>query len=168
MSLSMYQASAPVFARQLGALAKLLEKGAAYAAENNIPPAELLEARLAPDMFALPRQVQVATDSVKGAMARLAGVEIPSFPDTETTFPELVARVEKTLAFVASFSAAQIDGAEDKAIVLKIRGNEVPFTGQSYLLHFVLPNFFFHVTAAYAILRHMNVPIGKTDYLGGV
>jgi hypothetical protein len=154
----MYQASAPVFARQLGALAKLLEKGAAYAAENNIPPAELLEARLAPDMFALPRQVQVATDSVKGAMARLAGVEIPSFPDTETTFP----------AFVASFSAAQIDGAEDKAIVLKIRGNEVPFTGQSYLLHFVLPNFFFHVTAAYAILRHMNVPIGKTDYLGGV
>jgi hypothetical protein len=164
----MYQASAPVFARQLGALSKLLEKAAAYAAENNIPPAELLEARLAPDMFALPRQVQVATDSVKGAMARLAGVEIPSFPDTETTFPELQARIEKTLAFVASCSAAQIDGTEDKEIVLKIRGNEVPFTGRSYLLHFVLPNFFFHVTAAYAILRHKSVPVGKTDYLGGV
>jgi hypothetical protein len=168
MSLSMYQASVPVFARQLGTLGKVLEKGAAYAAENAIDPTELLEARLNPDMFALTRQVQIATDTVKGAMARLAGVGIPSFPDTETSFPDLQARIEKTLAFVKSFTAAQIDGTEDKSIVLKAGGKEIPFTGQTYLLHFVLPNFFFHVTTAYAILRHKNVPLGKMDYLGAI
>jgi hypothetical protein len=165
----MYQASVPVFVRAFDNLSAILDKGAAFAAAKKIDPAVLINARLAPDMFALARQVQIASDTVKGCVARLAGIEIPKFADTETTFPELKERLAKTAAFAKSVSSAQIDGTEGKAVVVKVSPTrELPFTGQSYLLTFVLPNLFFHVTAAYAILRHNGVEIGKTDYLGSV
>jgi hypothetical protein len=166
MSLSMYQASIPVFVRMLSNLSAMLEKAAAYAEVKKIDPAVLIQARLAPDMRPLSFQVQVATDTVKGCAARLAGIEAPSFPDTETTFPELHARIAKTITFLQSVSAAQIDGSEERTVTLKLR-QEVQFKGQAYLLSFVLPNFFFHVTTAYAILRHNGVEIGKQDYIGG-
>lgn len=166
MTLSLYQASLPVLARGLQNLSNVLKKAAANAEARKIDPAVLVAARLAPDMFALARQVQIATDTAKGCAARLAGVEVPSYADTETTLDELQARIAKTIAFVQSIKAEQVDGNEGRAINLKLGPREVSFTGQSYLLTFVLPNFFFHVTAAYAILRHNGVDIGKLDYLG--
>ncbi|CAN5329745.1 DUF1993 family protein [soil metagenome] len=166
MPLSMYQASAPVFLRQFAALSELLKKGEAFAAEKGMDPAEMLKVTLAPDMFALPRQIQIATDGAKGGIARLAGVEVPGFPDTEATFAELQDRIAKTVAFIKSIPADKVDGSEEKEIVLKIAGQDMTFQGQAYLLHFVLPNFFFHVTTAYALLRHQGVQIGKRDYLG--
>jgi len=166
MSLSMYQASIPVFVRMLGNLSVILEKGAAYAEAKKIDPSILVTARLAPDMFTLARQVQIATDGVKGCAARLAGIEVPSYPDTETTFAELQARIAKTIAFVQSVSAEQIDGSEERSITLKIGGKEKSFKGQPYLLTFVLPNFYFHITTTYAILRHNGADIGKMDFLG--
>lgn len=166
MPLSMYQASAPVFVRQLGALSKLLDKGEAFAAAKGIDPADMLAVRLAPDMYPLPRQVQIATDGVKGGIARLADVEVPSFPDTETTFAELRQRIATTVAFVESVPADRVDGSEGRPILLKAGPRELSFTGQTYLLEFVLPNFFFHVTIAYALLRHQGVEVGKLDYLG--
>jgi hypothetical protein len=117
-------------------------------------------------MLALARQVQIASDAAKGCTARLAGAEVPSYPDTETTFPELQARIAKTVAFVKGFTAAQIDGSEDRTCVLKIRGDDMKFRGQDYLFKLSLPNFFFHVTTAYDILRHNGVELGKMDYLG--
>ncbi len=168
MSLSLYQASVPVFQRTLGSLSTILNKAVAFAEAKKIDPSVLLNSRLAPDMFPLLRQVQMVSDTVKGAAARLAGVALPSFPDEETTFPELQARITKTLDFLNSVHATQIDGGEERTIVLKMHSGDVTFTGQSYLLFFALPNFFFHVTAAYAILRHNGVDIGKLDYLGGL
>jgi len=168
MTLSMYSASLPVFVRQLGNLSAILAKAAAHAEAKKIDPSVLVTARLAPDMFALARQVQIATDGVKGCAARLAGIEVPGFPDTETTFPELQERIAKTVKFLQSVKAAQIDGTEEKAIHLKVGGRELDFTGQVYLLHFVIPNFYFHMTATYAILRHNGVEIGKQDFLGSV
>ena len=168
MSLSMYQASVPVFLRQLINLKAILEKGAADAEARKIEPSVFINARLAPDMFALARQVQIATDTVKGAGARLAGIEVPSFADTETTFPELQARLDKTIDFLKGLKPEQIDGSEERSITLKMRSGDITFTGQNYLLHFVLPNFFFHYTTTYAILRHNGVAVGKMDYLGGV
>jgi hypothetical protein len=168
MSLSMYQASVPVFLRQLNNLKAVLDKGAADAEARKIEPSVFVNARLAPDMFALARQIQIMTDTAKGAGARLAGIEVPSYADTETTFPELQARVDKTIDFLKGLKPDQIDGSEERAITLKMRSGEVNFTGQSYLLHFALPNFFFHYTTAYAILRHNGVAVGKMDYLGGV
>ena len=168
MSLSMYQASVPVFIRMLGNLSAILDKGVAFAGVKRIDPSVLINARLAPDMFALARQVQIATDTVKGCAARLAGVEVPSYPDTETTFPELQARIAKTVAFLQGFTAAQIDGSEDRKVTLKLGGKETSFQGQAYLLNFVLPNLYFHVMAVYAILRHNGVELGKQDYLGGM
>lgn len=168
MSLSMYQASVPVFQRTLNSLAVLLEKGAAFAEARKIDPSVLLNSRLAPDMFPLLRQVQIASDTAKGAGARLADIAIPSFPDEEVTFAELQARITKTLDFLNGLHATQIDGSEERTIILKTHSGEVTFTGQSYLLFFALPNFYFHVTAAYAILRHNGVEIGKLDYLGGL
>jgi hypothetical protein len=168
MSLSMYQASVPVFLRQLTNLKAILEKGAADAEARKIEPSVFINARLAPDMFALARQVQIATDTVKGAGARLAGIEVPSYADTETTFPELQARLDKTIDFLKGLKPEQIDGSEERGITLKMRSGDVNFTGQSYLLHFALPNFFFHYMAVYAILRHNGVAVGKMDYLGGV
>jgi hypothetical protein len=166
MSLSMYQASTPVFIRGLGNLSAILDKAAAHAEARKIDPAVFINARLAPDMFPLSHQVQIVTDVVKGCAARLAGIEVPSYEDTETTFPELQARIKKTVAFLKSVSAAQIDGSEERKITLRLRGKDVSFLGQPYLLNFVLPNFYFHITAAYSILRHNGLEIGKLDYLG--
>jgi len=168
MSLSMYQASIPVFQRTLGTLDKILDKAAAYAEERKIDPAVLLSARLYPDMFALTRQVQIATDHAKGAAARLAGVAVPSFEDSEKTFPELKVRIGKTLSFIATLKPGQIDGSEGRDIRLKAGPRELTFKGQDYLLFFALPNFYFHATTAFAILRHNGVPIGKLDFLGAV
>jgi hypothetical protein len=166
MSLSMYQASVPVFVRMLDNLSKILDLAVQYAEEKKIDPSVLINARLAPDMYPLTRQVQIATDMAKGCAARLAGLEVPVYEDNETTFPELQARIAKTLAFIQSVSAEQIDGSEERTVILKLRGKEVSFKGQPYLLHFVLPNFYFHITIAYAILRHNGLAIGKMDYIG--
>jgi hypothetical protein len=167
MTLSMYQASIPVFLRTLGSLSLFLDKGAAEAAERKIDPAALLATRLFPNMFPLLRQVQLSADFGKGTGARLAGVEVPKYEDNETSFEELKARIARTSEYLKSLKPAQIDGSEDRAITLTIGGQAVGFKGQPYLLHFALPNFFFHVTTAHAILRHNGVPIGKMDYLGG-
>ncbi len=166
MSLSMYQASIPQFQRMLGNLASILEKAESWAVEKKLDPAVLLNLRLAPDMFPLKRQLQIATDSAKGCAARLAGVDIPSYPDTEETFAELKARLQKTIDFLASFTPAQIDGSEEKAIILNFPSMELKFSGRDYLFQFVQPNFYFHLTTAYAILRHNGLDIGKMDFIG--
>jgi hypothetical protein len=163
----MYQASVPVFVHMLGNLSAMLGKAATYAETKKIDPSVLINARLAPDMLPLAFQVRTACDSAKGCAARLAGIEVPSHPDTETTFAELQARIAKTLDFLKSVSAAQIDGSEERTITLKLR-QEVQFKGQAYLLHFALPNFYFHVTTAYAILRHNGLDLGKGDFLGRI
>jgi hypothetical protein len=166
MSLSMYQASIPVFVRMLGNLEAILDKGLQDAEARKIDPSVFTAARLAPDMHPLPRQVQIACDMAKFGAARLAGVESPSMPDVETTFDELKARIAKTIDYVKSFKPEQIDGSEGRSITLKFPGGEMNMTGQEYLLGFVLPNLYFHVTAAYAILRHNGVPVGKMDFVG--
>jgi len=166
MSLTMYQASIPVFVRMLGNLSAILDKAAAHAETKKIDPAIFVNARLAPDMFPLSRQVQIATDMVKGCAARLAGIEVPSYENNETTFADLQERITKTVAFLQSVSASQIDGSEDRKITLKFGSKELNFLGQAYLLDFVLPNFHFHLTTTYAILRHNGVEIGKKDYVG--
>lgn len=166
MSLSMYQASVPVFTRALTNLSAILKKGEAYAQAKKIEPTVLVNARLFPDMFALVRQVQIASDTVKGCAARLAGQEPPSFADTEQTFAELHTRLDKTVAFLKTLKPAQIDGSEERAIELKMRDRTVHTKGREYLLERALPNLFFHVTTAYDILRHNGVEVGKRDYLG--
>ncbi|WNG61372.1 DUF1993 domain-containing protein [Archangium gephyra] len=166
MSLSMYQASIPVFIRMLGNLSAILEKAAAYGAAKKIEPSVLINARLAPDMRPLSFQVQIASDMAKGCAARLAGIDPPSMADTESTFPELQERIKKTIDFLQTVSAAQVDGSEEREVILKVRGSEMQFKGQPYLLGFVLPNFYFHVTTAYNILRHNGLDIGKADFLG--
>ena len=168
MTISMYQASVPVFVKTLGNLAQILHKGAAFAAAKKIDPTVLLAYRLAPDMLSLTRQVQIASDHAKRAPARLAGVEPPVYEDNEASFAELKARIEKTLAFVNTLPPGKIDGSEAREITLKIGGNSQTLSGQTYLLHNALPNFFFHVTTAYAILRHCGVEIGKKDFIGQV
>lgn len=167
MTISMYQASVPVFQKSLTALKGVLAKGAAHAIEKKIEESVFLGSRLAPDMFPLTRQVQIAADFGKGPIARLAGVELPKYEDTETTFAELAARIDKTLAFIGAFKPEQIDGQEDRDIELTIGGKPVNFKGQPYLLHFALPNFYFHMSMAYAILRHNGVAVGKRDFVGG-
>ena len=162
----MYQASAPRFANTLKNLSAILDKAKAHAEARKIDEQVLISSRLFPDMFALARQVQIACDSAKGAVARLAGVEIPKHEDTEKTFDELNARIAKTIAFIDGVKAAQVDGSEDKEIVLKLRGKDVPFKGLQYLLGFAWPNFYFHATTAYNILRHNGVEVGKQDFIG--
>lgn len=167
MTLPMYQASVPVFKQMLGGLAGVLDKAEAHAAAKKIDPQALLQARLYPDMFALLRQVQIACDFAKSVSARIAGVEVPSFEDKEESFADLQARIKKTLAFVESLTAAQIDGSEDRKIVTQAgTPKEKIFSGQSYLLNYGLPHFFFHTTTAYAILRHNGLEVGKKDYIG--
>jgi hypothetical protein len=168
MTLSMYQASVPVFTRMLANLAACLTKAEADATTRNIDPLIFTAARLAPDMLPLTRQVQIACDSAKRCIANLAGVEAPVFPDTETTFPQLQERIAKTQAFLATIDAAKIDGTEDRDVTLKMPSREVHFKGQAFLTFFSLPNFFFHIGVTYAILRHNGVALGKMDYLGGV
>lgn len=165
MSLSMYQASAPVFTQGLKGLLKALAKAEAYVEQRKLDPAALLQARLYPDMFPFLRQVQIATDFAKGGVARLAGVEPPAYDDVETSFAELAARVERALAFLGAFEASQIDGSEDRDITLTRRGETSVVKGQPYLLLQAMPNFYFHLTTAYAILRHNGVELGKKDYL---
>ena len=166
MTISMYQASAPRFVNMLTNLSAILDKAQAHAEAKKIEPAALTGYRLFPDMFPLTRQVQIACDTAKGAVARLAGVEIPKHEDTEQTFPELKARIAKTVAFIQTVKAKQIDGTEEKAIILKIGGQKIRFKGMQYLLGFAHPNFYFHVTTAYDILRHNGVDVGKRDYIG--
>ena len=168
MALSMYQASIPVFVRNLSNLSAILKKAEAHALAKKIEPDVFINARLAPDMFPLSRQIQIAADGVKGCAARLAGVEVPSFPDTEKNFAELQTRINKTIEFVKTFGSKQIDGSEERKVVLKLHGEDTSFLGQPYLLNFVLPNFYFHICMAYAILRHNGVDIGKMDYIGSL
>jgi hypothetical protein len=165
---SLYQVSIPLFIRILTNLSTLLDKGAAHAEAKKYDPSVLLNARLAPDMFPLARQIQVASDSAKGLAARLAGVEVPSWPDEEKTIAELQARIAKTIDYLKSFKPEQIDGREDHTVTMKAGPNEYSFKGIDFLLGFAIPNVFFHVTTAYNILRHNGVEVGKMDFLGKV
>lgn len=166
MSLSMYQASVPVYIRMLNNLIAIMEKAAAHCEANKIDPAALLNFRLYPDMFHFTKQVQVAADAAKTGSARLAGVAAPEFDNSEKTFAELIERVKQTIAFLQTLKPEQIDGSEDREIQIK-RGETVnTYTGQELLLGRTLPNFYFHVTTAYDILRHNGVALGKKDFLG--
>ncbi|MBK5102863.1 MAG: DUF1993 domain-containing protein [Burkholderiales bacterium] len=166
MTLSMYQASVPRFVNILGNLAGILDKAQAHADAKKLDPVALTSYRLFPDMLPMTKQVQIACDAAKGAAARLAGIEIPSFEDNETTLADLKARIAKTLAFLQTVTPAQIDGSEDKVIVIKRGDKETRYSGMQYLLGHALPNFYFHVTTTYNILRHNGVELGKRDYLG--
>jgi hypothetical protein len=162
----MYQASIPVMIRMLGNLKRILKKAERYAAAKKIDPSVLLSARLAPDMFPLTRQIQIASDNAKGCAARLAGRKPPVFKDVEKNFPQLYQRIDRTVAFLKKANKRAIANSENREVVLKFPSMTVKFNGLDYLNHFVLPNFYFHVTTAYAILRHNGVAIGKRDYLG--
>jgi len=163
----MYQASIPVFKQLLGGLSAVLAKAEAHASAKKIDPHALLQARLYPDMFPLLRQVQVACDFAKSVSARLAGVEVPSFEDQEASFADLQSRIAKTLAFINSLTTAQMAGSETRQIVTQAgTPKEKIFTGESYLLNYGLPHFFFHTSTAYAVLRHNGVEVGKKDYIG--
>ena len=167
MTLSMHQASVPVFVRALDNLRHVLETGEAHARARGYEPALLLQARIAPDMLPLVRQVQIATDMATRGCARLAGAEPESFPDDEADFAGLYARIDRARAVVAGFDAARIDGSEQRAISVPQRGRDpLQLDGQAYLLHFVLPNLFFHASIAYAILRSAGVALGKADFIG--
>jgi uncharacterized protein len=166
MTISMYQASVPVFTRMLNNLAAILEKAAAHAATWKIDPAVLINDRLYPDMLPLARQILIAADTAKGGAARLAGLEPPKYEDNETTFAELIERLRKTNAYLATLKPEQIDGSEKRMVTLKVRDETITLEGSSFLLNRVLPNLYFHVSIAYAILRHNGVEIGKKDYLG--
>lgn len=166
MSISMYEAAVPVFRQMLDSLSAVLDKAEAHAAARKIDTAALLQARLYPDMFPLTRQVQIAADFAKGASARLAGVEVPRYEDTEQTFGELKQRIAKTLAFIDTLPREAIEHSEEREINLTVGGNQMQFKGQQYLLRYALPNFYFHTTTAYAILRHNGVEIGKRDFIG--
>ena len=167
MAMSMYQASIPQLTKMLSNLSNILRKGEDFAKAKNIDGTVLIGSRLAPDMFPLSKQVQIACDQVKNGMARLAGIEPPKFDDQETTFAELQERVAKTIAFANSIKPAQVDGSETKEIKFSIKEWNFEFVGEQYLLTWIIPNFYFHVTTAYNILRHNGVDIGKSDYLGG-
>ncbi len=166
MTISMYQASVPGFIQALEALSKILDKAEAFCTAKKVDPSVIVGARLAPDMFPFSRQVQIACDFAKGASARLAGVEVPAYEDNEKSFADLKARIRKTIDFVKTLKAAQIDGSEERDISLKIAGNPVTLKGQFYLVNFALPNYYFHLTTAYAILRHNGVELNKSDFLG--
>ncbi|MCX7084193.1 MAG: DUF1993 domain-containing protein [Methylococcales bacterium] len=166
MSITLYKASVPTFIRMLDNLSVILDKAQAHAEAKNINESIFVNARLAPDMFPLSKQIQIATDMVKGCGARLAGIEVPSYEDNEATFAELQARVAKTKAFLQTLTAEQIDGNEAREITLKFGSRTFSFLGEAYLLDFVIPNFHFHLSCTYAILRHNGVDIGKMDYIG--
>ena len=166
MTLSMYQASVPVFTRALTNLRSVLAKGEAYATEKGFDPGVLVQSRLIADMVPLSRQVQIACDMAKNGSYRLAGIEPPKFEDDETTFAQLLARIDRTIDAIGTLRADQIDGSEGRDIHLVMRTGALDFKGQAYLLDFVLPNLFFPSTTTYAILREAGVPIGKTDFIG--
>jgi hypothetical protein len=165
MAISMYQASVPVFIRNLNSLSAILDKAVAHADAKKIDHAVFLNFRLFPDMLNFIKQIQIATDFAKGAAARLAGVEVPKYEDTELSFADLKARIQKTITFLKTFTPAQIDGSEEREINLTIGGHALKLKGQTYLLEMVQPNFYFHATTAYAILRHNGVEVGKRDFV---
>lgn len=166
MTISMYQASVPAFVQTLTALDAILVKADAYCAAKKIDPAVMGQSRLYPDMFPLARQVQIACDFAKGASARLAGKDVPGWPDNEATIADLRARIAKTLDFVKTVKASEIDGSEGRDISMKVAGQQMDFKGLPYLTQFVLPNLYFHAATAYAILRHNGLEIGKRDFMG--
>lgn len=166
MKISMYQASVPTFILMLNNLSAILEKAAAHAEVKDIDPAVLINSRLYPDMYPLASQVQIATDNAKGCAARLAGVEPPKYEDNEASFAELIGRIRNTVEYLTAFKPEQIDGSEDKTVVLNFRTGNRTFVGLPYLLNYVLPTIYFHITTAYGILRHNGVELGKLDYLG--
>ena len=166
MTISMYEASVPRFVSLLTNLSVILDKAGAYAESKKIVPAVLPSARLFPDMYPVSKQVQIACDFAKGAVARLAGIEIPKYEDNEQTLDELKARIAKTIAFIQSVVASQINGSEERDISLTAGGKEMKFKGMPYLLAFALPHFYFHLVTTYNILRHNGVDIGKRDYIG--
>ena len=168
MATALYDLTVPMFVRGLTALSGLLDKGAAYAAEQGIDPATLTGAQLIADMKPLTAQVQFACDTAKGTVTRLGELEPVAMPDDEQTFAQLQARIAKTIALLEAVPREKIDGREDATVVLKIPGGEIPFTGRSHVLTFSLPNFYFHLTITYALLRQAGVPVGKMDFLGGV
>ena len=167
MAITMHKASVPVFAGRLGSLSKWLERALAHAEAKRFDADTLLVARLAPDMLPFAKQVQIGCDAAKFCVARLAGVDAPADDDSEKTIAELQQRIARTIAFVESVPASQIDGSEERAISVPMRGREpLQMSGEQYLLHFALPNFYFHLTTAYALLRHNGVELGKADFLG--
>ena len=168
MSISMHSASVPVFVRMFGNLSLWLDKAEAHAAAKKFDPQIYLTTRLAPDMLPFPKQIQIACDAAKFGVARLAGIDAPKFDDTEASLAELRVRIQKTVEFVRSVPASQIDGTEAKDVVVPRRDGSITLKGEFYLKHFVMPNFYFHVTTAYALLRHCGVDLGKSDYLGAL
>ncbi|MCX5478521.1 DUF1993 domain-containing protein [Kaistia geumhonensis] len=166
MSFSIYDITIPVFRRGFTVLSAVLDKGLAHASAEGVDPATYVEARLAPDMLPLSGQVQRASDTAKACAARLTGLAAPSFPDEETSFEELQARIGRTVDYLASVDPAAFEGGEERQVTLRSRAGETPFVGRDYALQHALPNFFFHVTTAYGILRMKGVPVGKRDYLG--
>jgi hypothetical protein len=168
MPITMYSASVPVFVRMLGNVGSWLDKAEAHAAARKFDPSVYLGARLAPDMLPFSKQIQIACDAVKFCVARLAGVESPKFEDNETSIAELRERIAKTIAYVRSIAPAQIDGSDGKDISVPRRDGSMTMKGEVYLKHFVLPNFYFHVTTTYALLRHYGVDLGKGDFLGSM
>ena len=166
MPFGMYQASVPAFVKMLKTLSTILKKAESYASEREIDPGVLLTWRLAPDMFPLTRQIQLASDFAKGATARLAGAEVPEYADEETTFGELQARIAKTVTFIEGFGPKDIDGSETRDIALPVRDQVLRFKGEPYRVQFALPNFYFHAATAYAILRRCGIEIRKRDFLG--
>jgi len=167
MTLSMYQASVPVFVRALGNLKHVLQKGAEHAKAKSVTDEVLLQTRLIPDMLPLVKQVQIAADMATRGTARLAGVEPKSFEDNETTLEQAYSRIDNAIEYIKAFKPEQIDGSEARTIVLKMRTGEMTFEGQAYLLGFIIPNLFFHCTTAYDILRAAGTEIGKMDFIGG-
>lgn len=168
MSISIYEVSIPTFLHTLRSLRAILEKGIAHAQARKFDSINLATARLFPDMLPLTRQVQIATDAAKGAAARLTGQEPPKFEDNEKTMQELIARVDKTIDYLAGFQSSQFEGAQTRTVTVTIPQRSFSFPGLVFLRHWALPNFFFHVTTAYALLRHSGVEIGKADYLGDI
>ena len=167
MSLTMYSASAPVFTRVLGSMLAWLDRAEAHAQARSFDPTNYLGLRLAPDMLPFSRQIQIASDGAKGCMSRLAGTEIPKWEDNESTLDELRARIRRTLDHVQSFSPAQLGGSDSREIAIPMRsGDTLRFDGESFLKYFALPNFYFHATTTYALLRHAGVELGKADFLG--
>ncbi len=167
MAFTIYDASIPPMIRTLQSIAKIMDKAVAQAKSEDKDLSSLLDARLAPDMHPFPRQIQIMSDAAKGAAARLSGIEAPAMPDTETTFPELQQRIAKTIEFLKSVKPEQLAGSEDREIVMKFPSGEMKFSGRDFLTQIALPNFFFHATTAYGLLRHKGINIGKMDFLGG-
>lgn len=166
MTISMYQASIPVFTQMLQSLSDILKKAVVYSENKAIDPVVLIKSRLYPDMLPLCIQIQIASDVAKGCSARLAGMKPPIYPDQESSFEDLIERIATTLTFLKTIKKEQIDGSEDKTITYTLHGKKNSYPGQYYLLHKSIPNFFFHVTTAYDILRHNGLEIGKADYIG--